>query len=128
MEKRQVRRFKQWNRTLIIPESTPDDADDSVGIEAFTFDISLDGARIRCAEALPVEAEVRMHIELAKSRQTIGVDAVVKWVKKHERDNFFEIGVAFMNTLPTSVFALMKNLYDESPGFATKATEDRFHN
>jgi len=111
-----------------MPAHRPDDPQARVGIEAFTFDISLDGARIRSADPLPVGTEVRMHIELARSRQTIGVDAIVKWVKRDERDDSFEIGMEFAHTLPNTVFALMKNLYDESPMYAVKASADRFHN
>src|SRR5512135_314964 len=46
MEKRKERRFKQWNRASIKSADGPREFADPAGINAYTYDISLGGAKV----------------------------------------------------------------------------------
>jgi Tfp pilus assembly protein PilZ len=123
MEKRKERRFKQWNKTNIKSSSGARGAPDPAGINAYTHDISLGGAMIYSEENFPVGTEIRMHIELARSGESIKVDGVVKWIKQNEREKVYELGVELSHLTSRTVFSLMQNLYDQSPGLPTKISE-----
>ena len=119
MERRREKRFKQWNSTRIKAASGPKSYLDTEGINAYTHDISLGGANIHSEEPFPAGTEIRMHIDLSRARQTISVDGTVKWVRRNEDEGVYELGVEFKHLLPKTVFALIRNLYDESSGLPT---------
>jgi c-di-GMP-binding flagellar brake protein YcgR len=123
MEKRKERRFKQWNKTRIRSSSGPREFFDAVGTNACTYDISLGGAKIYSEENFPVGTAIRMQIELVRSRESVSVDAFVKWSRRNERDTVWELGVELSHMTSKTVFLLMQNLYDQSPGIPTKISE-----
>jgi Tfp pilus assembly protein PilZ len=125
MEKRKERRFKQWNKTSIKSSSGPREFLDPAGINAYTHDISLGGAKLYSEENFPAGTEIRMHIELARSGESIKVDGVVKWVRRNELDKVYELGVELSHLTSKTVFSLMQNLYDQSPGIPTRISERR---
>jgi c-di-GMP-binding flagellar brake protein YcgR len=125
MEKRKERRFKQWNKTRIKSSSGPREFFDAAGINAYTHDISLGGAKIYSEENFPQGTAIRMQIELARSRDSISVDGLVKWSRRNERDEVYELGVELSHMTSKTVFQLMQDLYDQSPGIPTKISERR---
>jgi c-di-GMP-binding flagellar brake protein YcgR len=125
MEKRKERRFKQWNKTSIKSASGPKEFSDPVGINAYTFDISLGGAKLYSDVDFPAGTGIRMHIDMVRSKHTISMDGIVRWARRNENDGVFELGVEFSHLIPKTVFVLLQNLYDQSPGIPTKISERR---
>jgi c-di-GMP-binding flagellar brake protein YcgR len=125
MDKRKERRFKQWNKTSIKSASGPREFNDPSGINAYTYDISLGGAKIYSDVDFPVGTAIRMQIELVRSKESINIDGVVRWAKRNEDYKVFELGVEFFHLIPKTVFTLMHNLYDHAAGIPTKISEHR---
>ncbi len=98
---------------------------DAAGVNAYTYDISLGGAKIYSEEDFPVGTAIRMQIELARSKASIRVDGLVKWARRNERDKVWELGVELAHMTSKTVFQLLQNLYDQSPGIPTKISERR---
>ncbi len=119
-EKRRARRFKQWNRAVIRSASGAREFFDPTGINAFTYDLSLKGAKIHSEACFPVGTVVRIHIELSRSKETISVDGTVRWVKRNEMENVYEFGLEFLDLIPKAHLALLKNLFDENVGIPTR--------
>jgi hypothetical protein len=85
-----------------------------IGINAYTYDISLSGARIYSSLYFPVGSVVRIVIELERTHQSIKVDAEIKWSKKsEEEDDLFESGVEFLHSISQTLLSLIKHLYAE---------------
>jgi c-di-GMP-binding flagellar brake protein YcgR len=123
MEKRRERRFKQWNKTSIKSASGPREFPDPAGINAYTYDISLGGAKVYSDVDFPVGTAIRIQIDLVRSKQSVSIDGVVRWAKRKEDYKVFELGVEFFHVIPKTVFTLMQNLYDQSTGIPTKISE-----
>lgn len=123
MEKRKERRFKQWNKTKIKSSYGPREFFDAAGINAYTYDISLGGAKIYSEENFSEGTAIRMQIDLARSKESISVDGLVKWARRNERDKVYELGVELSHMISKTVFMLMQDLYDQSPGIPTKISE-----
>jgi c-di-GMP-binding flagellar brake protein YcgR len=122
MEKRRERRFKQWNRASIKSADGPREFSDPAGINAYTYDISLSGAKLYSDVDFPAGTSLRMHVELVRSKDIINIDGVVRWSGKNEDYKVFELGLQFFNLLPSTVLTLIQNLYDQSPGIPTRLT------
>jgi hypothetical protein len=58
---------------------------------------------------------LRLNIELVRSHETVNLKGQVKWVKRDEAENVFELGVEFDHDTVQSVASLMKNLYGKTP-------------
>lgn len=114
MQKRKDRRFKQWNKTVIRAAPQGQDSLPPAEVTAFTYDISLGGARIHSKERFDLGAVLQLHIELVRSRETVNLEGRVKWIKRDETDEVFEMGVEFFHSTARTVTSLMKNLHDES--------------
>jgi c-di-GMP-binding flagellar brake protein YcgR len=125
MEKRKERRFKQWNKTSIKSASGPREFSDPAGINAFTYDISLGGAKLYSDVDFPVGTAIRMHVEMVRSKQSVAIDGVVRWTSRNEDYKVSELGVEFFHLIPKTLFTLMQNLYDQSPGLPTRISERR---
>ena len=122
MEKRKERRFKQWNRASIKSAEGPREFSDPAGINAYTYDISLSGAKIYSDVDFPVGTSLRMHVELVRSKDIVNIDGLVRWAGRNEDYKVFELGLQFFNLLPNTVLTLIQNLYDQSPGIPTRLT------
>lgn len=112
MQKRKDRRFKQWNKAVIKAGPNGPNSHGPVEINAITYDLSLGGVRIHSAERFEEGTVLRLQIELVRSRETLSVAGRVKWVKRDEAENVFEMGVEFDHDTSQTIMSLMKNLHD----------------
>jgi hypothetical protein len=111
-QKRKDRRFKQWNKTQIWALTEPRNSNGHPAVEAFTYDISIGGARVHSMESFEVGSLLRLQVELARTHETLRVEGVVKWRRREESANVFEMGIEFQHTSMLTVLSLMKNLHD----------------
>jgi len=125
MDKRKERRFKQWNKASIVSAAGPRSFSDQAGINAYTYDLSLSGAKLYSDVDFPVGTSIRMHVDMVRSGGFIGIDGVVRWSKWNAEGNTFELGLEFSHLIPKTAVVLMQNLYDQSPGIPTRLTERR---
>ena len=117
MDKRKDKRFLERNKIFIKSTSEGHEPVYGIGINAYTYDISLSGARIYSSLYFPVGSVVRIVIELERTHQSIKVDAEIKWSKKsEEEDDLFESGVEFLHSISQTLLSLIKHLYAERNG------------
>ncbi len=114
MKKRREKRFRQWNRAMIRAAEAGRTSFDSEGGNAFTYDLSLGGARIHAEKGYPVGTAIQVQIELSRTGQSVLIESEVKWVKENAAEGHWEMGVEFLHRLPRTLMSLMKNLYDEN--------------
>jgi hypothetical protein len=110
---RKDRRFKLWNKASIKPAMNGRDPESSAVTECFTADLSLGGARIHSAQWFEEGAVLRLQIELVRSHETINLEGLVKWIKRNDRENVFELGVEFLHSNSHTVLTLMRDLHGE---------------
>jgi hypothetical protein len=120
---RRDRRFKQWNRTQITLLKDPRHVAGRAPVEGFTYDISIGGARIHSMEPFEVGCLLRLQIELVRSADTLRVEGQVKWRRRDESANIFEMGIEFQHTSMVTVLSLMKALHDGRKSPATQKSE-----
>jgi len=125
MEKRKQRRFKQWNKASIKSATGLKEFSDPEGINAYTYDISLGGAKIHSDINFPVGTAVRLRVDLVRTKESVTIDGVVRWASRTGDYKVFELGVEFSHLMPKSAFALMQDLYDRSAGLPTWLSERR---
>jgi c-di-GMP-binding flagellar brake protein YcgR len=114
MKKRKDKRFRQWNKATIRAAESGRNTFNSEGTNAFTYDLSLGGARIHSEKGFPVGTIIQVQIELSRTGQSVLIESEVKWAKRNDSDGVWEMGVEFLHRLPRTLMSLMKNLYDES--------------
>ena len=112
VQKRKDRRFKQWNKTRIWPLTDARNMNGHPGTEAFTYDLSIGGARIHCMKSFDVGALLRLQIELVRTGEALRVEGLVKWRRREESADVYEMGIEFQHTSMVTVLSLMKNLHD----------------
>jgi c-di-GMP-binding flagellar brake protein YcgR len=112
MQPRKDRRFKQWNKAVI--RSLDGEAAFSEH-EAFTYDLSLGGARIHSVQPYEVGTPVRLRIALVRTQEIISIEGHVKWLKQSEAENVYEMGVQFRHANSQTLMSLMKNLHEGRP-------------
>jgi Tfp pilus assembly protein PilZ len=114
MKPRKDRRFKQWNKAVIRVTLGDQGKHRPSEVKAFTYDLSLGGARIHTDERFEEGAVLRLQIELVRSRETINLEGLVKWVRRNESEKVYEVGVEFLHANSQTVLGLMKNLHGEN--------------
>ncbi len=112
MTPRKDRRFKQWNKTKITSIVDPRSSTRRSPVDAFTYDLSLGGARLHTAELFEVGTLLRLEITLSRTGETLRVEGLVRWRRREESAKFFEMGVEFQHSSMVTVLILMKNLHD----------------
>ncbi len=112
MTPRKDRRFKQWNKTKITRLIDPRNTNGHPPVDAFTYDLSIGGARLHTTDPFEIGALVRLEIELVRTDDVLRVEAVVKWRRWDDAANVYEMGVEFQHTSMVTVLSLMKNLHD----------------
>ena len=124
MKKRRDKRVRQWNKARIKSASNNLKFDGADGINAYTYDLSLGGARMFTPESYPIGTLVRVQIELVRTGQSITIDSEVRWIRRNESEKVYEVGVEFLHRIPQTMFALMKNLKDKSVGIPANISSD----
>ncbi len=113
--KRKDKRFQEKNE-VVIQFTLEHHEGNNRGTKALTHDISLGGARILTAQSFPVDTVMRIEINLSKSKQTIKVDGIVRWIKESPDKDSYELGVEFLHKISKSVLSLIRHLYGEDRG------------
>ncbi len=116
MEKRREKRFQEKNEVLIRSAVNGKDASGAVGVNAITFDLSLAGARIRSDQFFDVGTIIRININLERTGQSIKVDGEVKWFRKNEEEEVYELGVEFLHSISQTLLSLIRHLYSDRAG------------
>ena len=83
------------------------DSDKNQEIFTLTKDISKDGARLLSDIDFPVGTVFKISVVLSRSKKKVEFDGKVKWVKRLYDGDLFEMGVEFMDEVPSSALALM---------------------
>lgn len=110
-QKRKDRRIKRWCKTAVEPAPGGNAPRGKTPVDAFTCDLSLAGARLHSKEPFEVGSIVRLKIELVRSRETLTVNARIKWVKENGAEGIHEMGVEFLHAASSSIMCLMKDLH-----------------
>ncbi|HSA94517.1 MAG TPA: PilZ domain-containing protein [Acidobacteriota bacterium] len=114
IQRRKDKRFKQWNKTTITPLEAGLGLRGAHESKAFTHDLSLCGAQVQSPEAYAVGMAVRLRILLTRTNDSVMLEGRVKWVKRHPRENSYQIGIEFFHKTPQGFMALMKELFEAS--------------
>jgi Tfp pilus assembly protein PilZ len=89
------------------------------GINAYTQDLSLGGARIYTKEFYDIGSAIKVQIELADTQELIVLDGIVKWLTAKEDGEWFDLGVEFHHRISNSVLCLIKHLYQQESKIPT---------
>jgi c-di-GMP-binding flagellar brake protein YcgR len=111
MERRKRIRFIERNNVTIRPASQDSDGRKT---KAYTFDISTGGARIVAPDRFEVGTVLKIRIDLARTKQSMVLDGVVKWVRFNEDSGLHEMGVEFLHLTSSKVLALIRHLYGQN--------------
>lgn len=111
-QRRKDKRIKQWNKASLRVMGTGPGSTGPTATEAYTYDLSLGGARIHSSARLAVGTRVSLRIELSRSREAVAIDGLVKWVQPSEAANVYEMGIEFDHSSSSTIMSLMKNLHD----------------
>jgi len=79
-----------------------------------TKDISLNGARILTHKKIEEGTEVKLILDLSKSKQNLSIWAKVIWVNLVEEDVLYEIGVKFDHGVSNTVIKMLKHVYGKN--------------
>ncbi len=122
MEHRKDKRFVEENNVVIKGSLEPREAARNGGINACTRDLSLSGARICSQQDFPVGSVIRIVIDLERTHQSLKVDGEVKWTRKSEDGERFEIGVEFLHSISQTLLSLIRHLYSEREGIPSSVS------
>ena len=122
MNMRKEKRIEERNSVVIKSAATGKGPDVNLGVNAYTYDLSLGGTRLFTDKPFAVGTVIRIVIELAKTCQSIQVDGIVKWVRKNEADGGFDIGVQFNHNISQTILTLIRHLYSAQPEIPTCVT------
>jgi Tfp pilus assembly protein PilZ len=111
-QRRKDRRIMQWNKARIQDLAGKPSLTEQNGAEAYTYDLSLGGARIHSPRLFEVGTLVCLRIDLVRSRETVAIEGRVKWVRPSEAAGVYEMGVEFEHSSSQTIMSLMKNLHD----------------
>jgi hypothetical protein len=110
-ERRREKRFEDDNKVAMQSILEGKDINGSIDINALTCDISPGGARILTRKFYPFDSVLKIQIDLSDSNQLIEVEGRVKWIKKMDGEDIFEIGVEFIHNISQTILALLEHLY-----------------
>ena len=122
LENRKDKRFGERNPVLIRDASPAPGITANVGINAFTHDISVSGARISSRVDYPVGCIIRIDIDLRRTRQSLRVDGEVIWSRKSENGKRFDLGVEFEHSIPDTILSLIKHFYGKEVGIPSSVS------
>lgn len=112
--KRSEKRFKEKNDVVIEYYESKKTKTKSTAF-GLTKDISFNGAKILTNKEIPIGTDVKLVLDLTKSRQNLPIWAQVKWVNNVEEDVLYEIGVKFDHGVSNSVLSMLTHVYGKKP-------------
>jgi Tfp pilus assembly protein PilZ len=116
MNQRKERRIEERNTVVIRSAGSPKGPSTSLGVNVYTYDLSLGGTRLITDRPFATGTIVRIVIELAKTCQKVQVDGEVKWMRKNETEGVYEIGVEFLHHISQTILSLIRHLYGMGNG------------
>ncbi len=123
MEHRKEKRIQERNAVFIkSAEELNETNNHGVGITAYTYDLSLGGARLAAPKYFPVGTVMRIVIELERTGQSVQVDGEVKWARPSSEDGVFEMGVEFLHNISQTILSLIRHLYSVGNGITTSVS------
>ena len=122
MNMRKEKRIEERNTVVIRSAADGKGPFSNLGVNAYTYDLSLGGTRLFTEKPFPEGTVIRIVIELAKTCQTIQVDGEVKWMKKSEADGLYEVGVEFLHDISQTILTLIRHLYGAASEIPTCVT------
>ncbi|HVP91117.1 MAG TPA: PilZ domain-containing protein [Terriglobales bacterium] len=122
MNQRKERRIEERNTVVIRSAGSANGPQTNLGVNAYTYDLSLGGARLFTDRPFAVGTTIRIVIELAKTCQMIQVDGEVKWMRESGSDGVFEIGVEFLHNISQTILSLIRHLYGMANGVSASVT------
>jgi len=122
LENRKDKRFGERNPVLIKDAGPAPGIAANGGINAFTHDLSVSGARISSRVDYPVGSVIRIDIDLTRTHQSLRVDGEVVWSRKSKDGKRFEIGVEFEHRLPDTILSLIKHFYGKEVGIPSSVS------
>lgn len=117
MDKRRNKRVREEDR-VVIEAFRPGGSKVDFPINAFTKDISLEGARIWTDRAFPLDSKLKLVLYLSRSKQIVRICGIVMWAKNCD-EGLYEIGVQFQHEIPNVLMALIQHLYGRGRGIPT---------
>lgn len=111
--KRTEKRLKEKNDVVLEYYKNKQTHNKSTAF-GLTKDISLNGARILTHKKIEIGTEVKLILDLSKSRQNLSIWARVMWINLVEEDVLYEIGVKFDHGISHTVINMLKHVYGKS--------------
>ncbi len=108
LDKRKEERLKEKNAATITVISDRENSPEEEILYTYTRDISLQGARIRAKNILPVGTYLNVELTLNNLQEMIIVLGKVKWIRSIIENEYYEFGVEFINT-PIDAFTKLWN-------------------
>jgi c-di-GMP-binding flagellar brake protein YcgR len=80
-------------------------------LNALTRDVSPGGTRLVTNTLLPVGTLLKMEIALSRRRRLVRAMGVVRWARSMFEEEWFEIGVEFIQVSPEDKMLLLEHTY-----------------
>jgi c-di-GMP-binding flagellar brake protein YcgR len=122
MEMRKDKRIQERNTVFIKSAGNGRGTTAAVGSNAYTYDLSLSGTRLFTEKNFPPGTVIRIVIELARTCQSIQVDGEVKWTRKREDEELYEMGIEFLHHISQTILTLIRHLYSAGAEITTCVT------
>jgi c-di-GMP-binding flagellar brake protein YcgR len=113
IERRRRHRFVERNEVLI---RTAVDRYQGAGTAAHTYDLSTGGARVVTSKSYPVGSMIKIRISLSGSDEVVALDGQVRWFRRRENEDVYEIGVEFERLTSQTILILIRHLYGRNEG------------
>lgn len=124
MENRKDKRFGERNDVLIKNRCQAPETAANGGVNAYTHDLSVTGARIRTKQDFPVGHVIRIGIDLKRTQKSFKVDAEVIWTRKSKNGKRFDIGVEFLHSVPDSYILLIAHFCGKQVGIPSSVSPE----
>ncbi len=118
-DRRKDTRANEENKVIIEFISTAGGFINQKEAYALTKDISVGGAKIVTDRFFPVGTFFRVNLSLSKSKQTLSLEARVKWTRNVYGEDLYETGVEFLHEIPETMFTLLKHIFSLTKGIPT---------
>ena len=122
MNMRKEKRIEERNSVFIKSARDGNGLYPSLNINAYTYDLSIGGAKLLSERPFEVGTTIRIVFELAKTCQTVQVDGKVKWIRENDEDEVYEIGVELLHEISQTILSLIRHLYSKGTEIPSSVT------